>query len=78
MISEGSWYTKDWSNDAENSALQQRNKSYFKLYYNRNILYIMKIMKYYIIIFLNISFFQYFWSNKGSLDKHKRLLSSNK
>ncbi len=30
MISEGSWDTEDWSNDAENSALLHRNKLYFK------------------------------------------------
>ncbi len=28
MISEGSCDTKDWSNDAENSALHHRNKLY--------------------------------------------------
>ncbi len=32
MISEGSCDTEDWSNDAENSALQHRNKFYFKVY----------------------------------------------
>ncbi len=29
MISEGLCDTEDWSNDAENSALLHRNKSYF-------------------------------------------------
>ncbi len=28
MISEGSYDTEDWSNDAENSALRHRNKSH--------------------------------------------------
>ncbi len=32
MISEGSCDTEDWSNDAENSALLDRNKLYFKVY----------------------------------------------
>jgi len=31
MISEGSYDTKAWSNDAENSALHHRNKLYFKV-----------------------------------------------
>ncbi len=30
VISEGSCDTEDWSNDAENSALQHRNKLHFK------------------------------------------------
>jgi len=34
MISEGSCDTEDWSNDAENSTLPRRNKSYFKIYSN--------------------------------------------
>ncbi len=33
MISERSCDTKDWSNDAENSALHQRNKLHFKMYF---------------------------------------------
>ncbi len=32
MISEGSYETQDWSNDAENSALHHRNKLHFKIY----------------------------------------------
>ncbi len=32
MISEGSRDTEDWSNDAENTALQHRNKSYLHLH----------------------------------------------
>ncbi len=31
MISEGSCDTEDWSNDAENSALHQRNKLHIKI-----------------------------------------------
>ncbi len=31
MISEGSCDTEDWSNDAENSALQHMNKLNFKI-----------------------------------------------
>ncbi len=34
MISEGSCDTEDWSNDAENSALHDRNKLYYKVYSN--------------------------------------------
>ncbi len=30
MISEGSWDTEDWSNDADNSALLHRNTLYLK------------------------------------------------
>ncbi len=33
MISEGSCYTEDWNNDAENSALNHKNKLHFKMYY---------------------------------------------
>ncbi len=32
IISERSCDTEDWNNDAENSALSQRNKLYFKVY----------------------------------------------
>ncbi len=32
MISEGSFDTEDWSNDAENSALHPINKFNFKMY----------------------------------------------
>ncbi len=31
MISEGSWDTEDWRNDADNSALLHRNTLYFKI-----------------------------------------------
>jgi len=34
MISEGSFDTEDWSNDAENSAVTYRNKLHFKIYSN--------------------------------------------
>ncbi len=34
MISEWSCDTDDWSNDAENSALNHRNKLHFKIYSN--------------------------------------------
>jgi len=34
MISEGSCDIEDWSNDAENLALQHRSKLPFKIYYN--------------------------------------------
>ncbi len=40
MISEGSWDTDDWSNDAENSALLYKNKLFFS-----NILQINKLFK---------------------------------
>ncbi len=30
MISEGSYFTEDWSNDAENTALHQSNKLLFQ------------------------------------------------
>jgi len=32
MITEGSCDTEDWSNDAENSALNHRNKLHVKIY----------------------------------------------
>ncbi len=32
MISEGSFDTEEWSNDAENSALHHMNKFNFKMY----------------------------------------------
>ncbi len=35
MISEGSCDIEDWSNDAENSALHNRNKLHFKMHSNR-------------------------------------------
>jgi len=34
MISEGSFDTEDWSNDAENSAMHHRNKLHFKILSN--------------------------------------------
>ncbi len=36
MISEGSYDTEDWSNDAENSALIT-GINYINTYYNRNL-----------------------------------------
>ncbi len=39
MVSEELWDTKDWRNDAENSALYHRNKLYFKIYYDRKLLF---------------------------------------
>ncbi len=47
MISEGSWDTEDWCNDAEHSALHHRNKTQFKIYSDRKPL--LRI----VIIFLN-------------------------
>ncbi len=32
MISEGSYDTEDWSNDAKNSVLRQINKLFFEVY----------------------------------------------
>jgi len=51
MISDGSCDTEDWSNDAENSALHNRNKLHFRIYYNRKQLFII------VIIFHNITVF---------------------
>ncbi len=48
MISEGSYYTEDWSNDAENSALI-RNKLSFTKYSDRKQLFE--------IIFHNVALF---------------------
>ncbi len=60
MISEGSCDTEDWSNDAENSALQQNNKLQFKtLKWKTLILNCNTILQYYC-----------FWSNKCSLSEH--------
>ncbi len=39
MISEGSCDTEDWSNDAENSVFDQRNKLYFNTYSHRKQLF---------------------------------------
>ncbi len=49
IISEGSWDTEDWSNDAENLALHHRNKWHFKIYSNRKQLFEIVIIfhKYY-------------------------------
>ncbi len=38
FFSEGSCVTEDWSNDAENSALHQRNTLHFKMYYYKTVL----------------------------------------
>ncbi len=51
--------TEDWSNDAENSALDHRNKLYFKLHSNRKLFQNE-------IIFQNITV-----SNTCSLGEHK-------
>ncbi len=63
--------TENWSNGCWNSALHQMNELHFKIYSNRAILN-----------FKNISYYRFFlfcffciWSNKGSLGKHKKLLS---
>ncbi len=39
MISKGSCDTEDWSNDAENSDLPNRNKLHLKIYENRKQLF---------------------------------------
>ncbi len=39
MISEGSHDTEDWDNDAENSALYNKNKLHLNIYYNRKYLF---------------------------------------
>ncbi len=54
MISEGSCDTEDWSNDAGNSALHHRNKLYFKIYSNRQMIFQI------VIIFYNITVFSVF------------------
>ncbi len=51
MISEGSCDTKDWNNDAENSALHHKNKLHFKIH--SNIKHI--ILLYYIPPVMDIS-----------------------
>ncbi len=56
LISEGSYGTEDWSNDAENSALHHGCKLHFKIYSNR--------WQYY-------CFYCIFKSNKCSLFEHK-------
>jgi len=53
MISEGSCDTEDWSNDAENSDLHQREKLDVKIYSNRNIVILN-------LIFYNITVFTVF------------------
>ncbi len=47
MIPEGSCDTEDWSNDAENTALHDRNKLPVKLYYKKNILLYYNIISQY-------------------------------
>ncbi len=42
MISERSCDTEDWSNDAEDSALQQKNKLHFNMYSYRNTYFKLK------------------------------------
>ncbi len=65
MIYEGSCDTEDWSNDAENSALQLRNKWHLKnkKYIYKAILNWSNISQYYSFI--------YSLSNKCSLGEHK-------
>ncbi len=68
-LSKGSCDTKDWSNGAENSDLHHRNKSYFKVYSNRNTLFLIPIIFHnisvffciYIYIYIYIFFFFFFW-----------------
>ncbi len=55
MISEGSFDTEDWSNDAENSALHHINKLHLKIYSDR------KLLVEIVIIFHNISIFTVFF-----------------
>ncbi len=38
MISEESCDTEDWSNDAENPVLHNRNQLYFKIYQNKKVI----------------------------------------
>ncbi len=56
MISEGSRDTKDWSNDAENSALHHRNK-FLEKYIKGKRKQLLAI----VIIFHNITVFALFW-----------------
>ncbi len=51
MISEGSYDTEDWSNDAENTAAHHRNILHFTVYSNRNQLFEI------VVIFHNITVF---------------------
>ncbi len=52
MISEGSWDTEDWSNDAENSALHQRHKLHFAIYsQKKKIILNNNISQYYCFIY---------------------------
>ncbi len=69
MISEGSRDTEDWSNDAENSALNHRNKWHFNKYMKIENSYF--ILKYYFTILL---FLLYFQSNKCNFGEQKRWL----
>ncbi len=67
MISEGSCDTEDWSNDAENSLIKQRNYILKYIKIENCILNCNNISQ-------NNSFFLYFWSNRYSLDELKKLL----
>ncbi len=71
MISEGSCDTEDWSNDAENSALHNRNKLAYILKYIQ-----MNIFKWK-ELFLIALFLLHFWSNKCSLGEHKETSFKN-
>jgi len=59
MISKGSCDTADWSNDAENSALHNRNKLHFRIYYNRKQLFIIVIIFHNITVFFLIKYMQH-------------------
>ncbi len=52
MISEGSCDTEDWSYNAENSALDHRNKLHFKIYSHRKQLFSIVIIFHNLIVFL--------------------------
>ncbi len=51
MISEGSYDTEDWRNDAENSALHHKNKLHIKIYSNRKQILTIVIISQYNTIF---------------------------
>ncbi len=65
MISEGSCDTEDWSNDAENSALNT-GINYIEKYIQRR-----KQLRYIIIMFHIIAALLYFRSSKWSLDEQQ-------
>ncbi len=74
MISEGSYDTEDWSNDAEIQIFflkKIQNKLHFKIYSSIQMLFLIVILYYNIIDFTAV------WSNKCSLGEHERLLLKN-